>query len=73
MQGVGVKITVWDQDTELAEFRQEDMIDEYSFDLQMMPGSQTVDLGLNGIRTNPTRYCYLELPLKILIIITFSY
>ena len=57
---MNVYITVWDQDTDLPTFRQQDMVDEFSFDYMDTPGNSTTTLVLDGIRNSPTRSVLLS-------------
>lgn len=54
LQGVNVYITVWDKDSDLATFRQQDMVDEFSFDYTDTPGNLTSVMTIDGIRNSPT-------------------
>ena len=53
-------ITVWDKDNNLATFKQQDMVDEFEFNVTDTPGNQTSLRMLSGVRFySPTRFVVL--------------
>ena len=56
---MNVYITVWDKDTNLPTFRQEDMIDEFEFYFNATGGSGSRSIDIYGVRKDPTRYARL--------------